>query len=416
MSRWRVYIQPFDTTGAYTGVYTEVTKDVLAVDSPKQAIDNTDFDVGVIKNSGFSVTLRNDQGIYSDVAEPHSMFNFTRKNSRIKITWDTRNYDLVCYFFNVGQEPLGGEYLVFEGLLNEVASISDIDKQQATFQVFGFDSVLDETNVPYSSINNGDLFSVVLYTMLNQAPFNTLVTVSQANIVPSLDLPIDDKTPLQDTTGTPFSPGTTVGSSISDILLAANSVLFIKNGIVYVTGRVATAAIQKTFYGQASDLGIEGILTIDNFRDGMNRVFNYWTWTGTALVSYDNTSLVHYGILAKDMSLDLITNPTNEQTILDTNKTEFAFPKIEFELTVPIWYDNLALNILDRIAVDYPTVHIPFNGGDLPRYGLGVLYDGTARYPYDQWALTLDTSTNFKIMSKKIDTKKDTITFGVREI
>lgn len=407
MSRWRVYIQPFDTTGAYSGVYTEVTNDVLTIESPKQAIDNTEYDVGIIKNSGFSVSLRNDQGYYSDVGELRSIFNFARKNSLIKITWDFRDYDLIAGFFQSGLEPLGGEYVVFEGLLNEVSSVSDISKQQATFQVFGFESLLDEIQVPYSSINNGDLFSTILYAMLNQSPFNSRVTVSLANITPSTDVVIDDKSSLQDIT---------VGSSLKNILLAANSVMYIKGGVVYIGARTATAAVQKTFYGQASDAGIENIISINEFRDGMNRVFNYWAWQDAGLVSSDTTSITHYGTIAKNISLDLITNTTRRQAILDANKTEFAFPKTEFKLESPLWYDVLALNILDRVAVDYPTVHIPYDGGALPRYNLAALYDGTARYPYDEWSLTLNTLTNFKITSRKIDTKKNTITFGVREI
>jgi hypothetical protein len=409
MARWRVYVKPFDVAGNYVSDYIEVTSDVASLGNPKQGIDNTEFDVGVIKNSGFNITLRNDHGHYSDVTELQSIFSSTRKNSLIKITWDIRDYDLICGFFQCGREPLGGEYVVFEGLINEVTSTSDINQQQATFAVLGFESLLDEIEVPYSSISNGDLFSVVLYTMLNQAPFNERVTVSQANITPSTDLAIDDKASLENKS---------VGQTLKDLLLASNSVLFIKSGVVYVSGRTAAASVVKTFYGQASG-SIENIIAIPKYRDGMNRVFNHWTWEDTTVVSRDLTSLDTYGMRPKSIKLDVIADASTSkiQTILDANKTEFAFPKVELELETPIWYDTLALEILNRVNIDYPTINIPFEGSVLPRYDLGTsIYDGTVKYPHDQWSLTIGTSTNFKIMSRRLDIKKHTVIFALREI
>jgi hypothetical protein len=408
VARWRVYVNPFDDDGAYTE-YVEVTSDVAALGSPKQGIDNTEFDVGVVKNSGFNITLRNDHGYYSDVTELQSIFRYTRKNAKIKITWDIRDYDLIAGFFSAGQEPLGGEYLVFEGLINEVTSTSDIAAQQATFSILGFDSLLNEIQVPYSSISNGQDFSTILYAMLNQAPFTSHITVSLANINPSTELAIDDKTSLENKT---------VGGVLKNILLAANSVLYIKSNTVYVVSRTPDGTVEKTFYGQASR-SIENIINIPKFRDGLNRVFNLWTWDEVESVySRDTSSITKYGVLAKSIRLDIIADASTSkiQTILDANKTEFAFPKVELELETPIWYDTLALDILDTVNIDYPTIYHGYEGAELARYDLGAVYDGTARYPHQQWSLTLSTETDFKITSKKIDPKKQTILFGLREV
>lgn len=407
MARWRVYVKPFDVAGNYVDEFVEVTSDVVTLGAPRMGIDNTEFDVGVIKNSGFQVTLRNDHGKYSDVTELRSIFASTRKNSLIKITWDIRDYDLICGFFQVGKEPLGGEYVVFEGLIYEVTSASDIDKQQATFSVLGFDALLEEITVPFSSISNGDSISDVLLACLDQAPFNERVTVSAANINPSNDPALDDISGLENKT---------VGSVLREILLLANSVLYIKSGVVYVSARDASATNQKTFYGPAS-LSLENIINIPKYRDGMNRVFNFWTWANTALFARDTSSVDDYGVRKKEISSDLIADGSTSkvQAVLDANRDEFSFPKIELELETPIWYDVLTLNILDKVNIDYPTINIPFDGGDLPRYGQNV-YDGTARYPFEQWSLTISADTSFKILSKKLDIKKHTITFLLREV
>lgn len=408
MARWRVYIKPFDDDGEYQSDWTEVTSDVIELGSPKQGIDNTEFDVGVIKNSGFNITLRNDHGHYSEVNILTSIFRFTRKNTLIKITWDIRDYDLVCGFFQCGREPLGGEYLVFTGVINEVTSVSNIQYQQAVFSVLGFDSLLNEIDVPYSSINNGDTLSAMLYAMINQAPFTDHVSVSLSNITPGTDLAIDDKSSLENKT---------VGKVLKNILLAAQSVLFIKDGTVFVTDRTASEGTAFTFYGQASDR-IENIISVPKYRDGMNRVFNHWIWTDVpAVVARDLTSITRYGTLEKEIKCELISDSSTSkiQTILNANRDEFSFPKRELDVETPIWYGTLALNILDRVVIDYPTVYIAADGGDIPRYDLAHIYDGTVRYPFEQWSLTIGTETDFKIVGKKIDVKKHTITFSLRE-
>lgn len=408
MARFRVYIKPFGEDGEYLTDYIEVTKDVASLGNPKLALESNDFDVGVVKNSGFSVTLRNDHGYYSEVTELRSIFRSTRKNSLVKITWDIRDYDLIAGFFSVGVEPLGGEETIFEGLINEVTSVNNIGQQQATFTVLGYDSLLNEMEVPYSSISNGQLFSTILYAMLNQAPFNERVTVSLSNITPATDLAIDDKSSLENKS---------VGQVLKDILLAANSVLYIKENVVYVTGRDASSTLMFTFYGQASR-SIENILNIPKFRDGMNRVFNLWTWDEVPSVdARDTTSIDDYGVRPKVIKTPIISDGSTSkiQTILDANRDEFSFPKVELELETPLYYDVLALNILDKVNIDYPTIYIPYDGDTLPRYGMDI-YDGTARYPYEQWALTLSTVSFFKIMSKVVDVKKQTITFALREV
>ena len=407
MARWRVYLKVFDDDGVYQDDYQEVTSDVVAIGNPSQAIDNNDFNVGIIRNNGFQLTLRNDHGHYSDVDSLQSIFRFSRKNVLVKITWDFRNYDLICGFFTCGTEPLGGEYTVFEGLINEVTTTANIITQQAIFSVLGYDSLIDSIEVPYSSISNGDLFSSLIKDCIDQSPFNALISVDASNITPGTDLAADDVTSYENAV---------VGDVLPDLLLAANSVLYVKDNTAYVTDRTASATSQFTFYGQGTNSGIENIINIPKFRDGMNRVFNYWTWADTTTRSRDTTSIDKYGIRKKEMKLAIINDGSTSkiQSILDANKTEFAFPKIELELETPIWYDVLALNILDKVNIDYPTLYFPYDGGDLPRYGL-TIYDGAARYPFEQWALTIDVSTDFKIMSKKIDTKKQTITFGLRE-
>lgn len=409
MPRFRVYLKPFNEEGNYVDDYIEVTDDVIKLGKIEVAIDNDEYNVGVVRNTPIELILRNDYGLYDLNNTLRTIFRTKVKNTLVRITWDVVDQPLICGFFLPGTTPLGNEVEVFNGVINDLSSDSDIDKQIVKLRVMSKDNIIGDIETPYSSITNGDNLSDILYTVLNQPPFNQLVTVDASNINVGQDTTIDDKSSWE---------STTVDEILRDILLATNSVLYIKNDIVYVSDRTPGVSLAYTFYGQASDQGIENILHIGKIKNGLNRMFNFWTWQDTVLVSKDDTSIDLYGVRKKIMDLGVINTSSTSKinTILDANRVEFATPVMEFDLETPINYDRLELDLLDKIAIDYPTVHVPFDNNPLPRYDLGDVYDGTARYPYSQWSLTIDDQRRFKIINKTIDVDKQILVFKMREI
>lgn len=410
-----MYLKSFEEDGTYEVDFTEITNDVVSVGAVQLGIENTEYDVGLIKTAGLQLVLRNDLGKFSEPENSKSIFKLKRKNSIIKITWDIRDYDLICGWFFPGVEPLGGEVEIFRGVLNEVNSASDIDKQQAKFTVLGFESLLSEVTVPFDSITTdsenfpspGDTISEALFKCLDQAPINELLTVDLSNFVCGYNTTVDEKE---------FLENKTVSEALKDLLLTGNSVLYIKNNTVYVSAREGSVDLKYTFYGQASIIGIENILGVPDYKDGLNRTFNYWTWKDTTLVSQDVASVDLYGIRKKEFSSPAIFNfsTTKIQASLDANKTEFAFPKIELELQTPMTYSTLALEILDKVSIDYPTIYSPADSNLLPRYGLSNY--GAVRYPYAQQSLTITPERRFKIINKKIDVTKQIVSFKLREM
>ena len=124
----------------------------------------------------------------------------------------------------------------------------------------------------------------------------------------------------------------------------------------------------------------------------------------------DATSINTYGVSKNSIGSDLITNSTRIDTVLNNLMTEFRNAKQEIELTVPVTYENIALFILDRIAIDYPTVFDEIT----------VLYDvavyDVSIYPKGKWTITIPITNNYKILSRKIDTRRQLITFKVKLI
>lgn len=408
MSRFRAYIKPFDSIGNYVTDFIEVTRDVdfNAMGTIKETIDASEYNVGVFKFNQFSLKLNNLSGEYSDVGAPRSIFSYKRSDSILKITWSVGDDITQCGNTICGASLTNIEQTVFSGLLSDSSLSMNIRDQFVSFQALGFESIFDIIETPFSSITAlTDTISDVIYKCLNQTEVTALMTVSAVNIDVENDIIIDNKDDLENTT---------VKEALDLLLLAGNSVLYIKDQVVYVSPNTATATVQKTFYGQGSNNGIENVQNITSIKSGLNKTFNFWTWTDTALVESDAPSISTYGVRKKEIDITLITDTTKREDTLTSLRDEYRNPRQEFYMTVPITYESLDLFVLDRIEVDYPIVYRPAEGSDIPLYSVAVY--GEARYPNGDWAFELTTDEDQIILERRIDTKKQIIIFKCREI
>jgi len=66
------------------------------------------------------------------------------------------------------------------------------------------------------------------------------------------------------------------------------------------------------------------------------------------------------------------------------------------------------------VSVDYPTVVVPWENEPLPICGVAVC--GEAVLPIGLWALTIESTTEWKITRKDINFKDRTIVFKIREV
>lgn len=408
MSRLIVELQVFTTTGSYTGTWVDITKDVIfsSLGDITQKIDNDSFNAGTLTNSSISLSLSNKSGKYAPVGDPNSIFSFTRNNSLVRISWNINTYDTYCGIAVCGEcLPHNDNVVIFVGLLNDDSLITDLKDQKAKFRVLGRESIFSQVTTNYSSITNGDTFEEVLYTVLNQSKITGLLTVSALNIDVGTDQEIDDKTGWENST---------VKEVLDDILEASGSVLYIEDDIIYIKNRTQALTSDITFYGQASNDGLENILSLNNIRSGINKMINYWTWDDTSLISQDATSVLRNGVSKKSLSYDFITNNTKRESILDNQLLEFKNLKEEFEIEVLATQATFDAGILTGCSVDYPTVYSTISGADMPLYDVAI-YD-EAIYPIGAWAKIISPTIVYKIMGKKYHLKSDTITFYLREV
>lgn len=409
MSRIRVYLKTYDSAGNLLSDFTEITEyvDASSMGTIVQELDSSDYNIGVIRNSNLSIKLNNQEGLFSTPDIADSLFRSKRDDSIIKITYDFTSYDIMPGFFNPGEEIVSLEYDIFEGLLNDDATVDDAKTQTVSFQVLGYESILQKLQVPFASIANGDLISEIIYTCLNQTEFTSFISVDALNIDLDTDIAIDDVADLENKS---------VLDALKDLLLIANSVLYIDlDQVVHVVARVATADVQYTFYGQASNNGVENICELKDIRTGVNRVFNYWSWKDTANYQENVSSVTVYGARNKSIDLPLVTNSTSQNTILSNLLTEFADPKKEITVKAVINdEDILSLFLLDRVSIDYPQIILTGLGNTVPIYDVDR-YDEVV-YPGVLNSINIEPDDSWKVMKRKFDLKTETFEFSLRAI
>jgi hypothetical protein len=399
---WTVYLNPFDDEGNYSG-WVDITSDVIleSMGSITQGLDNTQFDIGIFKSSNFSLVLKNDSGRYSDVDNVKSIFHTARSGSQVKITWQW-DIPLAGTMISGDTWLCEEEIEIFKGVINDDGTTQDVDSNQIKFNVQGRESLFSSEVVPISSIANGDLFSEVIYTCLNQVGITTLLTIDQANIVCGNDLAIDDKASLE---------GKTVLEAVKDLLLVSNSVLYIDGDAVYVSARTASADVEGLFYGQGSSLGPENIQNLKNITSGLLKTFNYMVWQSTTTIIQDGTSVSTYGARKKSIGFDPINDTTKRQSILTEIVDEFKNPKQEFDLYTPISLQNASLKLLDKCSIDYPIVYVP---NENPFAICGVAVCGEWWTPKAQWDFKIDPLDYYKIITRSVDIKNSVIKFRMR--
>jgi hypothetical protein len=367
-------------------------------------LDNTEFDIGVFRTSNFTLKLRNEHGLYSDVGAPESIFRYKRSDTQIKVTFQDGPAPICGLFKADGSARLAEELTVFTGLLNDEGLSQSLEDQAVSFTVLGRESRFQRTIVPFGTIHDGDLLSTVIFACLNQSNITNVLTVSPGNITCGIDQQIDSIASLQNKT---------VQEGLNKLLMASNSVLYINDDSVIVAPRTPTADVKHHFYGQASVLGPENIQSIKNIKSGAAKTYNYLSWKGVAQVQQDASSIQKFDIRKKEIEFDFLTDATKRQNVLASLLAEFKIPKQEFEAFAPLNYRTIAIGLLDRVDFDYPTVPIP---GEYPWPVCGSVACGDFYLPDVLYSFTLDQTSPYKVMGRTIDHKSGLMKFKVREI
>ena len=406
MSRFRCYITPFDESGEYT-TRIEVTNDVnlSSISRVTQKLDQSEFDVGTLTFNNFNLKLRNEHGNYSRPEDVKSIFSKKRNDSIFSIEWEIEDEGCICGIAEAGRTRLNVPKLVYEGFINDNLSSESTKDHDVSFQVISLESIVSRVDVPFSSFAADELISSAIFKTLNNSIITDIITVDVSNINVSIDNNLDDITELETMTGQ---------EALDEFLRLSNSIMWIKDRVVFVKPREASTDVKFTFFGPMATDGLENIQNISEIKSGFSKMFNFLTWSEKTFNVSDSQSIATNGVKKKSFSSLLLTDTTKQQNILANYINEFGQPKAAFKVTAPIGFEVLDLFFMDKVSVDYPTVYIALEGRDIPLYG--VARYGQDFYPVPESSIFIDKNRRFKINTVNINTKDQLMTFGLREL
>lgn len=405
MSAFNIFLS-YPTAEGYSP-FLDITEDVVesSIGSIKQALESDEFDVGKITFDNLTLTLRNEDSTYSEAANATSIFSLKRDLSIVKIDWDINSFGRSCGNVSCGNTFLSGSRTVFKGLIEENSTAFNVETQNVTFKVLGIDSIINKETVPFSSLSVSDDANTSLFNILNQANITQFFTVDQSNINCKNNFIPDSIAHLE---------GQTCLEAIQDFLLIANSIMFVRDDVIFIKAREETPDSKFVFYGASSNNGIENIASISEYGIGLNRTWNFWTWQDSTINVSFIDSIGVYGTRKKEVFSDLITTEAKILAVLNSYLNEFGFPKTELTLTVPMYTPIVDLGFLDKVNIDYPSEVLPTIDGTASKYDQAK-YDSGDKYNIIVNSLFISISQNWKILNKKINTKKQLIEYKVRE-
>lgn len=368
----------------------------------KQSIDASDYNIGVFTFSDLELKGFNFDGYFNE-NDRRSIFQSTRDRCRVRIVF--RKAIMTRGDGGTVLDSTETDTVTFRGLINEEATRIELIRDQIRFKVLSRDSVLRTTQVSAGVINDGDLASSAIFSILNTPRITSVLSVSALNINPDLDVTIDDGG---------FFDSKGVKESLDKLLFASNSVLIIDDdGTIHVQSRAHDPdADPLLLFGKFDPLKRENIISIDNYNQGRHRAF-----TSVVVNQTQSTNTIFaqaYGLRTKTFDLPFITDTGTETDIADRVVDEFKVPKTEMEVTVAT--DLIRdIPILSPVSISYPLRIEPFPGTFLPVFSVTMFNDADAPFPLQFGSTSIDSRTGFKIIEIEHHPEKFTSKLKLRQ-
>jgi hypothetical protein len=414
---WRVSIAPQVAPNIF-GNYIDVSDyvDAQSLGSINVETEQSDFSVGIAKTSSITLKLKNDTGLFSDEGQADTLFTYKRAGSKVKIAYfeglEVSRYGSAVY----GDSVYGDELDIFEGVISSESPRQDVSTDMISLSVLGFDSIFSGVEVGAGDINTTQSIRFIFENLLSKSAILALASVNIANFTVGVDLILDNTDDFEDVD--------TVKEALDILLRVTNSILVIQDGQIFISDKAPSFDVLHTFYGQASDLGIENIQNITGDTDGLPRLYNLWRWDSDAIAEgqplplpvSNQTTINKYGVKKQTVGIKGITDDPTRQLILESFTDEYGEKKQELTLSAPASYQTVRLPMLGKVDIDYPAPQFPADGGDLPIWGTPSMVWDEFVWPYTLFNYTIQQTTKFKIIGIQFNIKSDLVTYTLREI
>jgi len=388
--RYSVHFTPLTKLQTY-GTEIDVSDRVVisGVSSIKKSIDDTDYGIGVYTFGDIVIKASNYDGKFNEM-DSRSIFTTTRDLTKVRVVFTDED----------------GDTLTFKGLINDEATRFDVVKHIVSFKVLALDSVIRNSKVPAGTVSAGTTIKAALNSILSQARITSVLTVTESNINPDLNVVID--------VGTPFD-NQPVKAAVNELLLVSNSAFFINSSdeVIVKSRAEDTTKDVVNLYGKSDIFGRENIIKLSKYNTGQHRMFTSIKVNDT---EKSNTGFeIDFGTRQKEISIDWVTTESKEVSIAERLVEEFKTPKIELEVTLSTKIGK-DIDLLDRVSVNYPLRLEPSSGNTfLPTYGVSKYGESDVTYPNVFGGVSIDSNVAFKVIGIKHNPRKFETTLKLRQ-
>jgi|13_taG_2_1085334.scaffolds.fasta_scaffold02680_7 hypothetical protein len=417
---YTILVTPLKTNETY-GDQVDITDYVIArkFNKIKQSVDSGSYDIGIYTYADLSLTVANYDGRFNDETESSSMFYFTRDRAKIQVKYTNE---------------AGTESVIYNGLINDEATLQDFEKDTVKFRILSQDSIFRKVKVIGGLINDGVTFSAAIKSVLNRPAITAILGYDAGKVSVGYDGIIDDSTPFSqkdsrtvlelllnasgsvfyiDDAGDMVVSDRTVGSSGAAVYASltdeAGAVLTDEAGAT-LQSLESVGGSNLELYGAGDPYQRDNIAKINNYNNGLQRTFN--TITVNEQTSTDETFVDRYGIGLKSYTFDFITSTATATAIADYYLEQFKVPKAELKVYVKTDIST-GVNILDPVTIDYRKRHKPFNGSKIPLAGSSVA--GSEKSPYVIGGIKIAPNRIWKVIGIEYDTKTFLTALRLRE-
>lgn len=388
ISYYQVFITPLKTNSTY-GDPIDVSDYVIAksFNKIKQSIDAGSYDIGIYTYSDLALTFANYDGSFNDETDSASMFPFTRDRAKVQVKYIDES---------------AGTNIVYDGLINDEATLQDFEKDTVKVRVLSLDSIFRKVKVAGGLINNSSSFSTAIKAVLNRPSITAVLGYDAGKVSVGYDGTIDDSTPFSQKDS----------RTVLELLLnASGSVFYIdSSGDMVVQDRSVLLKSALELFGAGDPYQRDNITKINNYNNGLQRTFN--TVTVNDNTSTDDTYVDRYGIGLKTYNFDFVTSSVTATAIADYYVGQFKTPKAELVVHVKTEIAK-SVGILDPVTIDYRKRHKAYPRSKVPIAGSTVA--GVDKSPFIIGGVKITPNKTWKVIGIEHNTKTFTTALRLRE-
>ncbi len=400
----RVFVTPLKSTNLYD-VETEITDrvDLQGIGEITQSIDSADYDFGVFTFGEIELMCDNVDGFFNSDEDPRSIFIFSRNRAKIRIAYIETTVTRDSNGVVTGTSEV--ETNIFQGIVNDDATRTDVITNSVTFRVLSLDSILRTTQIPVETVLDSDLASDAILAILDDENITALITLNSSNISVDFDYTID--------VGSIFDE-ISVFEGLKELMTGSNSALFVdQSNSINVRSRLANSVLPTIqLFGPHDFRRRTNVSDIQQFNTGVQRIFNSMNINSTIINDVD--SITEFGLRQKSLTLNSITTPSTITTVGTTIITDFKLPKQELEVTSDLSFLKDS-EILQKVSLDSPLRLVPDPDSFFPFLEDFDYGDEDTPYPKEFGSLDIDKDIEWKIIEKRIDPIAKSMTLKLRQ-